>query len=62
MMSLSLTAGDVNLDHWAKMVLIGLSSVACSFLLQWINNLGKILWDYRISSFVHEFQYQLIIS
>lgn len=55
MMSLSLIAGDVNLDHWANMVLIGLSSVAYSFLLQWINNLEKILWGYRISSFVDEF-------
>lgn len=47
MMSQTLIAGDVNLDHWAKVVSIDLSSITYSFLLQWINSLKEILWDYR---------------
>lgn len=42
MMSQSLIAGDVNLDHWTKVLSIALSSVAYSFLPEWMNILEEI--------------------
>lgn len=42
MMSKSLIAGDVNLDHWTKVLSIGLSSVVYSFLPEWMNSLEEI--------------------